>query len=228
MVEVLDISASRVLTLCVVLCAMLFASGAIVCGTDVQCRNHVPTVHNMLNSTTTAPYITVAFCFALFIHLILSAFIYIDCRKRAYYWCALQLVCAVLMYVCMFVTLFVLPATGWTNNWANIPVLVFIALWMLCSNVALSRARTRRRCIGTQIALDALFGCCALIYIVVRAVPTLEIPNKDAGILVVEVVGGLAVLAYLCLCIYQVRNAGMTMSGSNDCDDDSSNEEYLQ
>jgi hypothetical protein len=185
------------------LLVFLFGGAGIICGTDSKCRNYVPTVQNMLNSTFATPFVVSGFYTVLGGHFVVSVCLYSATSVRSYYWSGLQLVAAALIYFCCVVTLFVLPFTGWPNNWANVSILVAIALWMLCVQVSMRRG-LHRLLIGYPFVAQYVYYACVIPYIVVRAVPDIPVQGKDAGILVCEVVGGVALLVFMAMLVAHV------------------------
>lgn len=183
------------------LIVFLFISSAIICGTDAKCVNYIPTVKNMLNSTFATPFIVSGLDAALGVHFITSTFLYFSTSIRAPYWSLLQILSAVLTYATCIITLFVLPFSGWANNWANVATLVMLVLWMAFAQISLKR---NRHSIGLLLGCMMLYIVCVIIYIVVRAVPDIPLAGRDIGILVVEIMGGLALVVFVCICISHI------------------------
>lgn len=180
------------------LVVFLFAGAAIICGTDGRCRNYVPTVGNMLNSTFATPFLVSGFNVVLGGHLATSTSLYYATRARALYWSTLQLGSAALVYLTIVVTLFVMPFTGWPNDWANVAVLATLALWMLVVQVSMRRGLMRPLLLHRYgFVAHYVYCACVIPYVVVRAIPTLPIEGKDAGLLVCEVVGGVSLMLFM-------------------------------
>lgn len=194
------------------LIAFLVGASAIICGTDEKCMNNIPTVRNMLNSTFATPFIVSGLNAALGVHLVTSTFLYYTTLVKSPYWSFLQFVFAIIMYTTCIVTLFVLPFTGWMNNWANISILVALILWMLCVQVSLKR---NRKPIVILFSTMMLLAVCILIYIVVRAVPDIPEPGRDVGILVVELIGALSVTVFMCVCITHIYSMSIHIVTDN-------------
>ncbi len=182
----------------------VLAGSAIICGTDDHCRNHVPTVQNMLNSTLSTPFFITGVNVALGAHLIIAACITYVTKARAYYWGALQMTSALIVYFCCIATLFVLPFVGWRNNWVNVSILLAIAVWMGLAQIALRRGL--RNPIRWGFNIMWLYIVCLIPYIVVRAIPDIPIQGKDAGILTCEIVGSLSFILYMLVCLAHVYN----------------------
>jgi hypothetical protein len=190
--------------------AFLFVGSAIICGSDEKCRNHIPTVANMLNSTLATPFLVTGFNAALVVHFVTVASIAFVAKHKAPYWAMMQMLAAVLVYGSTVTTLFVLPFTGWTNNWANIFILCTMAVWMMLAQVALRRGL--RNAMGWPFtSMTILYVLCVIPYIVVRAMPTLPIPNKDIGMLVCQTVGACALVTFIIVCIIHVWKVGVRL-----------------
>lgn len=194
----------KILLLLSGLVIFVLAGSAIICGTDDKCRNHVPTVQNMLNSTLSTPFFITGVNVALGGHFIIAACITYVTKGRAYYWGVLQMASAVIIYFCSIATLFVMPFVGWQNNWTNVTILAAIAVWMILAQIALRRGL--RNPIRWGFNIMWLYVICLIPYIVVRAVPDIPIQGKDAGILVCEIVGSLSLVLYMCVCLAHVYN----------------------
>ena len=121
------------------LVVFVLTGSAIICGTDNQCRNHVPTAQNMLNSTLSTPFFITGVNFALGAHFLIAASITYVTKGRSPYWAALQMTSAIIIYFCCIATLFVMPFVGWQNNWTNVTILVAIAIWMALAQISLRR-----------------------------------------------------------------------------------------
>lgn len=181
----------------------LFAGSAIICGADVKCRNHIPTVANMLNSTIATPFLVTGFNAALAAHFVTVTGIAYVAKHKAPYWAMLQVTSAFLVYGSTVATLFVLPFTGWPNDWANIFILVSLAFWMMLAQIALRRGL--RDALTWQFSsMTILYSLTIIPYIVVRALPHLAIPKKDIGLLVCQVVGATSLVLFILVCITHV------------------------
>lgn len=192
----------------VLLLVFLFCGSAIVCGVDDACRNHIPTVANMLQSPLAAPFIITGFNAALLVHALVVVGIVVVASRRATYWCALQAVLAFSVYGALILTLFVLPFTGWANNWTNVVVLVAIGLWMVVAQVALMRGL--RQVNMVPLVVSALvYWLCLIPYIVVRAISWMPLLNRDVGMLVCQVVGAVTLGVYVALCLMRVAHVGI-------------------
>lgn len=200
----------RMLAVLLVIVIILFFTSMILCFTNNQCRNHIPTVSNMLNSTFSAPFITSGMNAALGIHLITASGIYYMTEYNAFLWSWMQMFMACGMYLSIIITMFVFPFTGWETNWANLSIIITAALWMVCAIVALWRYYNRKisrkqKLVRWNFALFVVFLLCAISYIVVRAVP-LDIVPKDDGILVIEIIGGISFFCFMILCVIHIAS----------------------
>jgi hypothetical protein len=185
------------------LIAFLIIASAIICGTDSKCTHNIPTVKNMLNSTMSTPFIVSGLNAALGVHLVTSTFLYWTTTVKAPYWSSLQMISAIIMYATCIITLFVLPFTSWQNNWANVATLVALVFWMVFVQISLKR---NRKSVVVLFTVMLLYMVCVLIYIIVRAVPDIPPEGRDVGILVVELIGGLAITAFMFVCITHIYN----------------------
>lgn len=204
----------RLLAVLILIMVVLFITSMILCFTNDQCRNHIPTVSNMLNSTFSAPYLTSGMNAALGLHLITSTGIYYMTEHNAFLWSYLQIFFALSMYLCVIITLLVYPFTGWETNWANLSIILTTIMWMTCVAVALWRHYNRKmswkqRLVRWNVMFLVLFLLCSIVYIVLRSVHMHIVP-KDDGILVVEIMGGISFFFFMILCVVHI--AGLQIS----------------
>lgn len=200
------------------LTAILLAA-TIVCTTNESCRNHIPTVQNMLNSALTSPFVTTAINIFQLMHILLAMSIYCMCKERTYYWSVLQLVLATLFHTALLLTLFLVSFLGWNHNWANVGALVIWGLWMLLTLRCLHKYykyRTNRveiRLMRGQWVCLAVYTLMIIVYVIFRAlsVHTLSFQGKDRVVLATEVLGGLAGAVFLGIIMYQTRFVKMYM-----------------
>ena len=184
-----------------VIILFLFVSSAIVCGTDDGCRSNIPTIQNMLTSNLSVPFVISGLNVVLGIHLLISTFLFFTTNIKAPHFSALQVLSAVFSYVSCIVALFVLPFTGWANDWVNVSTIVILAFWMCFAQVSLKRNLYSIRWFSL---MTIIYICCIIPYIVVRAVPDIPIYGKDVGLLVIEIVGGLSFVLFMILCIRHI------------------------
>ena len=196
----------KMLVFLIGLIVLLFASSMILCGINNECRNHIPTMANMLNSTFSTPFLVSGLNAALGLHFITVLGLHQLTEPKAHYWSILQVFFAILIYASVVITLFVFPFTGWPSNWANVAIIVTFSLWELLVIMSLYRSR-KQQYIRWYLSMFCFYAACSLCYIVLRAVPNLSIVPRDDGILVVEIVSGLAVLGFFSICIAQISSA---------------------
>lgn len=204
----------KVLVGLIVLMVVLFFTSMMLCVTNDQCRNNIPTLSNMLNSTFTTPFVVSGMNAGLGLHLISSWCLFSMTSVHVYIWSMLQVFLAVALYFSVIITMLVFPFTGWESNWANVTVILSLILWMLSVMLCLyrfygRRLQGRRGLLRWNVFLFVLFFSCALVYIVLRSVGSLGIVPKDDGILVVEIVGGLSFFAFMVLLLVHI--GGMTV-----------------
>lgn len=210
--------------MCVLLVAMVFIllTAAIVCGTNGHCAHHIPTIHNMLNSPLTAPFVTTSINIIQFVHILLSLALYYMCCRNAPYYNILQLIVSAIFHASLLLTLFLVTFLGWNRNWANV---VSIGIWIIWMTLALKclkryyRYKPQRHVHRERTALKwnwvMLIGCFlfTVIYVVFRALNSTQFnfKNKDIVVLVAEVGGGLCILIFIILLIYHTRHILVSM-----------------
>jgi hypothetical protein len=188
----------------------MFITSSIICGSNVECRYHIPTVSNMLNSTISTPFLISGFNVAIGFHLLTSASLYCTTIAYAYYWSVLQFAFAVVVYSTCFITLFIIPFTGWENNWANLSILVSLIIWMILAHLSIKRTFPRTANGWSAIPFYT-FCSCVLIYIIVRAVPNLPENGRDIGMMVMEIVGSISFIAFMGMCVWYIRGLSLTL-----------------
>jgi hypothetical protein len=183
---------------------LLFLATILVCGTNAQCRERIPTLDNLIDSNFVAPFIVSAIYSVLSLHLIVSNGIYYLTNERAFIACKVQFVASILVYITVAITLFVFPVTDWDRNWANLGALVAIAGWM-CSVVVCLRthykykAHYKRYYVKFQIALIVFYCGFTIAYTVLRF-----FPQYESWLLVTEIAIGIATILFLGLSIMHV------------------------
>lgn len=183
---------------------LLFLATILVCGTNAQCRERIPTLDNLLDSNFVAPFIVSAIYSVLSLHLIVSNGIYFLTNERAFIACKIQFLSSVLVYISTAITLFVFPVTDWDKNWANLSVLVAIAFWMICVIVCLRthykyKANWRRYYVKFQIILVVFYIGFSIGYTVLRF-----LPKFASWLLVMEICIGISIILFLGLSIMHV------------------------
>ncbi len=186
----------------------MFITSSIICGSSLECRYHIPTVSNMLNSTIATPFLISGFNAAIGFHFLTVIFLYCMTISGAYYWSILQVSSGMIIYASLVVTLFIIPFTGWEHNWANVAVLSGLALWMIMAQVSIKRGL---RTSSKKMLIPFLFYCsCVITYIVVRGVSA-DLPEngRDIGMMVCEIVGSISFIVFMLMCIWEVRFVGV-------------------
>ncbi len=183
---------------------LLFLSTILVCGTNAQCRERIPTLDNLIDSNFVAPFIVSAIYSVLSLHLIISNGIYFLTNENAFIACKVQFVASVLVYISSAITLYVYPITSWDRNWANIGVLIAIGFWMICVVTCLRthyryKAHYKRNYVKFQIILAALYIGFSIGYIVLRF-----FPQFASWLLIAEIGIGVSIILFLGFSIMHV------------------------
>ncbi len=188
----------------------MFITSSIICGSNAECRYHIPTVSNMLNSTIATPFLVSGFNVAVGFHFLTILCLYCMTVAYAYYWSMLQVFFGIIVYATLVITLFIIPFTGWEHNWANVSTLAALVLWMVFAQISIKRG-LRLQAFKQTIVPFIIFCCCVLVYIIVRAVDSAGLPEngRDIGIMVCEIVGALSFIVFMLMCIWQVRELGI-------------------
>ncbi len=176
---------------------LLFLSTILVCGTNMQCRERIPTLDNLLDSNFVAPFIVSAIYSVLTLHLIVSNGIYYLTNERAFIACKIQFLASVLVYISTAITLFVFPITDWDRNWANFGVLLAIAFWMICVLICLRthykyKAHYKRYYVKFQIIIAVLYIGFSIGYAVLRF-----LPQFASWLLIMEISIGVTIILFL-------------------------------
>lgn len=199
----------KVLVALIALIVVLFFTSMMLCVTNDECRNKIPTLSNMLNSTFTTPFVVSGMNAGLGLHMITTWCLYSMTSVHVYLWSMLQVFLAIAVYFSVIVTMFVFPFTGWEANWANLAVIFSLVLWMVSVMLCLYRFYGRklqghRGLLRWNVVFFALFAMCTIVYIALRSVGSLGIVPKDDGLLVVEIVGGLSFFAFMVLMLVHI------------------------
>lgn len=184
-------------------------TGIIICTISDDCRNHIPTMSNMLNATITSPYVVFGMTSGMFVHGGTVFCLFGMTKDHVWIWSWAQVIFAGLTCICLLITMFVFPFTGWERNWANVSVILCVILWMITIMVCLYRyyrRKIQRKRVTLRFLLFffSLFVACVIVYVVLRSIGSLHIVPKDDGILVVELVGGISFFLFEALCIFQI------------------------
>ena len=199
-----DIPIWRIAISSFALVILLFLSTILVCGTNQQCRERIPTLDNLLDSNFVAPFIVSAIYSLLSLHLIVSNGIYYLTNERAFIACKVQFMSSVLVYISTAITLFVFPVTDWDSNWANLSVLVAIFFWMICVIVCLRthykyKAHWKRYYVKFQIIIATLYCGFSIGYTVLRF-----FPQFASWLLIMEISIGISIILFLGFSIMHV------------------------
>ena len=192
---------------------LLFASTILVCGTNMECRSHIPTLDNLLDSQFVAPFIVTALNSVLSLHLFVSAGIYYLASEHAFIMCKLQFLASVCVYISVAITLFIFPITDWDRNWANLGVLVTLAIWMICvifslrSHYRYKSSNYKRYYVNVQIVLAFLYGIFSIGYTVFRF-----FPGFASWFLIIEICIGVSIVGFLGLSILHVNSLRLAVS----------------
>ena len=207
-------SAGRVLAVIGLLFAAHFLAGVVVCAASAQCRNRIPTLANMLEFPLAQPYAILMLGFMVALHCVLCWCLYYYTERRAPRWSSAQIMCMMMLYLSAFVTVMVLPATGWRRNWSDVVPLVVAAAWMVVACISLqANADGRDKGVRILLACALVYVVCVIIHVVLRAVPldVLRSKGRDVGMLVVQWIGGAVVVVFTILCAARVRHMQMSV-----------------
>ena len=209
----------KIVSALLVAMVVILIVASIVCGTNEQCRNHVPTLQNMLDSHLTSPFVTTAVNAMQMAHVMLVLALFTLTKDKALHWSILQFLVATLFHVVLFMTLFLVVFLGWDRNWANVGAIVVWMMWMLLVMKSLKkhhRYRTQRievTLLKWNWVCLAIFFISTVIYVVFRALrPTqMDFKGKDTAVLVSEILGGLSALGFMILLIFHTRKVTHSM-----------------
>ena len=196
---------------------LLCTTSLVLCISEDQCRNNIPTINNMLNSTFTTPYVISGMNSALGLHMILVFALYSLTQVHSIMWSWMQLFTALLVYTSLILTLLVFPFTKWENNWAEVSVIVTLTVWMVVVMTSLYRYYGRkldrkRKYLRINVGLFVLYVVCSLIYIILRSIGSMGIVPRDDGLLVVQLIGGLSIFGFMLICMIHVSHMTIQMS----------------
>lgn len=180
---------------------MILAS-LIMCVSTKECRISIPTIHVMLTSPKTAPYMVVGLTSGLYVFFITCIALYVKTDNK------FVLIGGLGVYASIAAILIVFPFTGWDENWA---ILLFIGAyltWMIVIALAL-RKTYAERLKALQIVTIVIYAGCGIVYAVLKFVPVI---NKQIGVLVVDVIGTFAIIGYMSICLALVWNVKVTIS----------------
>jgi hypothetical protein len=172
-------------TLVIFIAFLVFVTATgISCALEDSCKTGgPPTMSHMLNTTKTSLYLMTAINSLIGVHLTEVYSIGQLVIERAPILGVIQWIVAGLLYISIFVNLAF-------NKWYIMTVsAVLILLWMCFVTEALRRfyIRGRSRLWKLTVFLVIIYAISATIYIVFSAVPQLDFPHKDIGVLAAEI-----------------------------------------
>ena len=172
---------------------IMMLTSFIVCIANSQCRRNVPTVHSLLSSQISGPYMLLALSSGLYVFFITSLALYVKTNNK------MVVVTGIGVYISVGIMLVVFPFTGWDRNWAIVIFIIALLLWMV--NVSAACRKTRRqklRKLGNLLII--LYILSSFVYLVLKLLDPKTI-GKNTGILVVEVTGTIAMLGFMSFCL---------------------------
>ena len=172
-------------TLAIFIAFLVFVTATgISCALEDSCKTGgPPTMNHMLNTTKTSLYLMTAINSLIGVHLTEVYSIDQLVIERAPILGVLQWIVAGLLYISIFINLAF-------NKWYIMAVsAVLILLWMCFVTEALRKfyIRGRSRLWKLTIPLVVAYAIAATTYVVFSAVPQLDFPYKDIGVLVAEI-----------------------------------------
>lgn len=191
---------SRVFLFVIALIVSLAFSSILVCATDSQCRDKVPTLNNLLKSPMVMPFLITALNAVLGLHVFVSIGIYYMTQLKTPKWAKLVVLTSALTYISVVITLFVFPFTMWEKDYANYLIITFGSLWMLTIITCL-KIHYHHSLFAKKYLYIWTLGCAgvyivsSLVYFILRT----GFPTELSGILVVEIFAGLAFFGFLIL-----------------------------
>jgi len=181
--------------------SMLIAS-FIICLVNTECRTSVPTIHVLLSSKLTGPFAFMALSASTYLYFILCFALYHKTNNK------FLIATSLAVYASIAAILVVFPFTGWDNNWGIFLFIVVFLFWMV--NVAASLRHTYRSVLQRiQVTTIVVYTLCSITYIVLKILKhTLDI---NVGLLVVEMVGTVAIIVYMFICLLFVKSVKITV-----------------
>lgn len=196
---------SRIFLFIILVIVVLLVSSILVCATDTQCRERVPTLNNLLKSAMVMPFLITLLNLVFGLHIFTSVGMYYMTELKTPKWAKLVAITSVLTYVAVAVTLFIFPSTSWERDYANYLIILFVSLWMLTVVVCL-KIHYQHSLFAKKYLYLWTLGCAgvymiaSLVYIVLRS----GFPGELSGILVVEIFAGLAFFIFLILALAHI------------------------
>lgn len=179
----------------------LFISTFVICGTNNKCREHIPTMHNLMESTLILPFIITAVNIVFLLHFLISIGIYYLTKNRAQRFIIFQVISTIATYISIVITLFVFPFTDWKNDYANYFIIFSLCLWMLSNVICLIKHYkhnfyAKKNLIVWNISSAVTYCLSSITYFILQTFFPLEL----AGILASEICSGLSIVIFMVLC----------------------------
>lgn len=198
----------RLIFVLVLIVASFFTFSAILCFAKDECKNNVPSLHNMLNSMFSAPFIVTALNTVLSIHGILVVALYGKTHFKSYYGSRLQIISAILLYILIAITLFVFPYMP-SINYASILIILGLAMWQVAVLITLKnyyQGHLRPKYMFPSGLMFGVYVLSACVYVGLK----FSFQN-ELGIMIVELICGFSVFSFLILLMYHVGNINIVI-----------------
>ena len=194
----------KFLVLLVSVFVIMVLTSFVVCISSSTCRRNVPTVHSLLGSPISGPYMLLALSSGIYVFFITSLALHFITNNK------IVVITAVGVYVSIGCMLVVFPFTGWSRNWAIVIFIITFLLWMLSITWSTRKSynhKTRKLGIG----LVVVYTLSSFVYLVLKLLDP-RVVGKDTGILVVELVGLFSVMGFMAVCLSYVWKVKITIS----------------
>jgi len=183
---------------------IMILTSFVVCMTNKQCRRNVPTVHSLLSSPISAPYMLLALSSGIYVFFITSMALYVKTNNK------LVVITGIAVYASLGCILIVFPFAGWDRNWAIFIFVVTFFLWMISVSY-ISRKTYRNKLHKLGNVLIGLYTLSSIVYIVLKLLNSKTV-GRDTGLLVVEVTGTIGILGFMSFCLAFVWKVKITVS----------------
>lgn len=179
---------------------ILFVSTILICSTNKECNHKIPILNNLLTTNITNTYVITEINFIFGLHCVISIAIYYMTQSNR-----LHIITTLLVYISIVITLFVLPFTDWSNNYANLLIIGSIIFWMISVIITLNyhyrHIRGRKQWLLVwNITCCIVYILSSVVYIILRSFFSSEL----SGFLAVEISGSLSFFIFLLVCIVHV------------------------
>jgi len=193
-----------------ILCVVV---GIGACAADNECKPHLPTLNNMMNSTFSSRVINTGVHAAIAAHILIVVSLYHCTSHLTPSWSRIQALLAVITYLVFAVDMLVGSFTGWKSDWGNMTVIIFFGAWIASATMAIrsmyhNAIGKERLLLRISTSVVVLYIVCTIIYIVLESIPVLGYPsprNRAVGILIIQLFIGLSTLIYLILVTIHIR-----------------------